>query len=330
MNPLDPATVRRLGDQRRRRQNTMYGVIAAVVVTAAVIPTALIATKGDGKASPPPFTHSTSPDPTPTTVPEPTPTTITFPGNGVEVTTASDVDKLTGTSDAFKAFIAETLAKAVQDSSSCPDAAHGVDVEKYDSSGFALGGVNTCGGYAALWTIQDGTWKEALGTQDEWICGDLTRFSVPDGFAGECYGPKELFGPDEDGGLRLGMSADEVRAAGGTVTPGTGCSEVAPKGITSPDKSPLGYLSPTAGKGVVALFAQHDQVTPRGIGRSSTFTDAKKAYPEGHLRTQDGSWTVEISPGVELRFSPAGDGGDRVTSVALVDVSQDCFEDSHP
>ena len=72
-----------------------------------------------------------------------------------------------------------------------------ITVKKYSSAGFALGGVGGCGGYVALWSLQDGTWKEALGTQDEWTCGDLARFGVPDVFAGDCYRPQ--------GGARPGL-----------------------------------------------------------------------------------------------------------------------------
>jgi hypothetical protein len=334
VNPLEPAAVRRLGDKRRRRQNTMYGAIAAVAVAAAVIPTAILATS-DGDSKPPPILNSTAPDPTPTIVPEPTPIVITFPGGGVTVESAAETGKLTGTTPEFKAFIgAEADKTAEYAAANCPEAAHGIVVKKYHSAGFAQGDVSECGGYVALWVLQDGAWKEAIGTQETWQCGDLTRFSVPDGFAGECYGPKALFGPDDDGALKLGMTADEVRAAGGTVTPGTGCDEVAPRDITSPDKSALGYLSPTPGKGVVALFAQNMQETPRGIRQGASLAEVKKAYPEGSLRAADGSWAVPVGPGTEYRFSFADPNDPTVSPgvnrIALVSTDQDCFEDTHP
>ncbi|MFL6023614.1 MAG: hypothetical protein ACJ72O_09770 [Marmoricola sp.] len=328
VNPLDPASVRRLGDQRRRRQNTMYGAIAAVVVAAAVIPTALIATKDEGSVAPP-----TGP-PTVTQTPEPTPTVITFPGNGVEVKTAADVEKLTGTTSEFKTFIAATLQKAVEDGSKCSGAYHGVTVTKYDSDGFALGGVNSCGGYEALWSIQNGAWKEALGTQDEWVCGDLTRFSVPDGFAGECYGPKQVLGPDSDAGIQLGMTMDEVRAAGGTVsaasTDGTDyCRTVNPKGfpdVTDADGSThvVGYLSVNPDRGVVALFAQKDQVTPRGVRTGDLLDTFKKAYPEA-TKTGFGWYKVPISDTTFYRFDFNQDGALQNISMVL-DGSQGCYE----
>ncbi|MFL6172217.1 MAG: hypothetical protein ACJ716_04925, partial [Marmoricola sp.] len=172
------------GDQRRRRQNTMYGVIAAVVVAVAVIPTALIATKGDGKASPPPFTNPSSVDPTPTPTPAPTSKIIVFPGGGVAIKAPTDTDKLVGTSDEFQAFI-KTVWQQDHDAG-CKTAE--VDVTKYSPDGFGAGGVGGCGGYQALWVNQDDRWKEALGTQDEFICSDLARYNFPDGFA-QCYVP---------------------------------------------------------------------------------------------------------------------------------------------
>ncbi|RNL79053.1 hypothetical protein [Nocardioides marmorisolisilvae] len=181
VNPLDPAAVRRLGDQRRRRQNTMYGVIAAVVVAAAVIPTALIATKDDGKAAPP--TGEVTPTPTPS--PTPSTTIVAFPNGGVAIKAPEDTAKLVGTSDDFKTFIKGVWQKDFD--SGCKTAE--IDVMKYSSAGLGWGGVGGCGGYQAIWALKDGTWREALYTQDEWVCADLERYDVPDGFAGDCYTP---------------------------------------------------------------------------------------------------------------------------------------------
>jgi hypothetical protein len=159
----------------------MYGVIAAVVVAAAVIPTALIATKDDGKAAPP--TGQVTPTPTPS--PTPSTTIVAFPNGGVAIKAPEDTAKLVGTSDDFKTFIKGVWQKDFD--SGCKTAE--VDVMKYTSDGFGLGGVGGCGGYQALWAQVDGTWKEVLHTQDEWRCPELTELKVPDGFAGECYTP---------------------------------------------------------------------------------------------------------------------------------------------
>jgi len=179
VNPLDPAAVRRLGDQRRRRQNTMYGAIAAVVVAVAVIPTALIATKDDGKGGAPLTNQTGTPTPTPS------PTVIVFPDGGVVIKAPEDTDQLVGTSDAFKTFIKTVWQK--DHDAGCKTAE--IDVTKYSPAGFGAGGGGGCGGYQAIWGLKAGTWIEALGTQDEWVCSDLARYDVPDGFAGDCYVP---------------------------------------------------------------------------------------------------------------------------------------------
>ena len=69
-------------------------------------------------------------------------------------------------------------------------------VLKYDPAGFAVGGVNDCGGYAALWGRKDGAWKELIGTQDAWLCSDLKKYGVPaHGVVRTCIGgskPSEM------------------------------------------------------------------------------------------------------------------------------------------
>lgn len=321
VNPLDPAAVRRLGDQRRRRQHAMYGAIAAAVLTAAVVPAAILATRDSGAPPVAPV-----PGPTSSATPSPTPTE-TFPAGGVTVRSEADLAALVGTSDEFKAFIGATLA--ANRTADCPNAEIGV--QKYDDTGFALGTVGGCGGYVALWSVQNGAWKEALGTQDEWLCGDLNRFDVPDGFAGECYGPKELLGPDEDYGIRLGMSADEIGAVGGTAkeTGSGSCSYVFPPGAppTVTANGPvgsIGYLSLDPDRGVVALFAQKDQVTPRGIRQGDTFAQLKKAYPEGRIGDH-AAWWVAIDAEHSYRFDI--DGDDTVQNISLVlNGPQGCYE----
>jgi hypothetical protein len=99
---------------------------------------------------------------------------------------ATDVDKLTGTSPAFKAFIADQAANLTPPAGA-NDCDVGVGVAIYDPAGFARGGVNACGGYAALWGIQDGKWKELIGTQDLWACADLRKFKVPATMTNTCY-----------------------------------------------------------------------------------------------------------------------------------------------
>jgi hypothetical protein len=324
MTPIPPSEVRRLGNRRRTRRRAAYTVVAAAAVVAAIVPVAVLGGRND--AAPPQPLPSVGPTSTPTTTPA---TVITFPGVGVEVKAVSDTSKLEGTTDEFKTFIAGVWQ---QNTADCPTP--DITVKKYSSAGFALGGVGGCGGYVALWTVRAGAWKEALGTQDEWTCGDLTRFSVPDGFAGDCLGPKAVLGPESDAGLRLGMSMDEVKAAGGTVSPaasagGDYCRTVNPKGLpdtTAADgsTSTVGYLSLQPDRGVVALFAQKDQVTSRGIRVGDLLYIFKKAYPEA-TKTGFGWYRVDIDDRSHYRFD--FDRGGVIQNISLeLDGPQGCYE----
>jgi hypothetical protein len=237
------------------------------------------------------------------------------------VTSAADTAQLDGTPETFRTFIVGVWQKDADQGCATPT----VTVQKYSSAGYALGGVGGCGGYAALWVDQDGHWKEALGTQDQWRCSDLRRFDVPTSFAGECYGPSTVFGPTEDQGLRLGMSREQVVAAGGTVVgPAGACQGVNPPGLTPQKDSTLGFLSAMPGKGVVALFAQDDQVTPEGISAGSSRSDVERAYPRGHFDPKRGAWIVPIDAGSHYRFDF---DHRRVRLVSLeAEGPQDCYE----
>ena len=335
--PLDPGQVRRLGDRRRMRRRTAYVVAAAAAIVLAIVPVAVL--DGRDEAAPPTPAHSGPPSPLPTPPPPAAPTqapsatataapdqVISYSGFGVQVVDSAHTSLLRGAPEDFKAFVgrlADQLTADGQDS--CPGADSGVTVKKIGGDEYALGAVNDCGGYVALWVHQGDGWQEALGTQDEWRCGDLTRTGVPASFAGDCYGPSALFGPTDGNGLRLGMSRAEVLAAGGTVTGPTGaCQRVTPPGLTPPKNGTLGYLSAMPGKGVVALYAQRDQVTPAGIGSGSTRREVEQAYPGGHLDPLRGSWIAPIDATGHYRFD-----FDRgfVAQISLeADGPQDCYE----
>lgn len=61
-------------------------------------------------------------------------------------------------------------------------------VQTLRTDGYAVGGVNDCGGYAAMWAVVDGQWTEIQGTQDSWECRTLERYQVPSDVAGtSCY-----------------------------------------------------------------------------------------------------------------------------------------------
>lgn len=136
---------------------------------------------------------SSSPTTEPTSVPtsEPTseatsssatePELITYAGGeaaGVTVHDRADAAQLRGSPRSFKRFVAATAQKLVA-SASCDGAFVGVTVDAVRTDGFAIGGVNECGGYAALWAEIDGTWQEIQGTQDSWDCGVLEKYSFP-------------------------------------------------------------------------------------------------------------------------------------------------------
>jgi hypothetical protein len=109
---------------------------------------------------------------------------------GVEVTSRADAQHLRGAPKSFKRFIGRT-AQRLSDGSTCPDAPAGVTVQKLRTDGFAVGVVDDCGGYAALWAVVRGSWEEIQGTQESWSCGLLERHKVPSSVAGHtCYDRK--------------------------------------------------------------------------------------------------------------------------------------------
>lgn len=106
---------------------------------------------------------------------------------GVEVKQRSDADNLRGAPADFKQFIGD-LAQQNSDASSCADGYVGVTVQTLRTDGFAIGGVNDCGGYLALWAVVDGHWKEVAGTQELWDCKILERYQAPSDVVGDaCY-----------------------------------------------------------------------------------------------------------------------------------------------
>ena len=106
---------------------------------------------------------------------------------GVEVQSRADAQHLRGAPRSFKRFIGRK-AQRIADHSTCTGGYVGVTVERVRTDGYAAGGVNDCGGYAALWAKVDGRWKEIAGTQEIWGCGILERHKVPSSIAGSsCY-----------------------------------------------------------------------------------------------------------------------------------------------
>lgn len=132
-------------------------------------------------------------------------TVIHFPGLHVVHDRATARTYLPGTPRAFRLFAAHEgaavrrLAQSNGESTHCVAQA-GITVTDFAqaaAAGYAIGGVGSCGGYAALWTNATRgaygvtTWREVIGTQDGWYCPDLKRYRVPSALVGtSCYSPK--------------------------------------------------------------------------------------------------------------------------------------------
>lgn len=109
---------------------------------------------------------------------------------GLTIGRPAMVVKLKGTSPAFKRYVAAQV-RLVRADRSCPTSARAITVYKYATNGYALGAVNDCGGYVALWGVRHGAWRQLIGTQDVFRCGQLHRDHVPVGLLndGKCYIP---------------------------------------------------------------------------------------------------------------------------------------------
>jgi|GEM_PF-5122776 len=104
----------------------------------------------------------------------------------VQLKKPSDVSELTDAPQSLKDYFAGLLAKK----STCQYGLT-IGVQRVRTDGYAVGGVTECGGYAAIWAIVDGHWKEVMGSQDVWNCNELKKYQVPDSIAGtKCWDDK--------------------------------------------------------------------------------------------------------------------------------------------
>jgi hypothetical protein len=339
VNPLPADEVRRRGDRRRRTRRTLTSLAAAAVVMGVVVPVALLNGNGEPAGSPPLVgSPSATPTSSPSSAPAPSstptqasppasaapPTTITFPGNGLSISDPADVDKLTGTTPAFQAFMADQVRRAQRAGQQCPDATHGVTVQKYSSAGYAYGGYNDCGGYTALWVDHDDSWQEGYGSQDAWDCDTLTYFGIPRSFVGECFDEQsENFGPKTYAGLRLGMTRAQVTAAGSTVRGGssTSCGSLFLQYQQKVPHQVDGYVSPT--KGLVDIAARPGVKTAEGIGLGSSLQKVRAAYPDAVINDVSGI-LVPHGDGTELQITV--DRKNIVQTMSLRTIDQDCFD----
>jgi hypothetical protein len=108
----------------------------------------------------------------------------THPGIGVYVQHQSDTTLLTGTSQAFRDFIG-SMAQANTDINTakklCEASGVGITVDTYATDSYALGAVNDCGGYVAIWGDIGYGWQELLNSQQEFNCQELHDTGVPVG-----------------------------------------------------------------------------------------------------------------------------------------------------
>ena len=149
--------------------------VASPSVVDSTTPAAPSPTPSDVESSEP--SESTEP-------PAPVPT-LDYGMDGVEIVEPGDVALLEGAPDDFKAFVARQARQTAKDAEQCPGAFHGLTVSRLIGD-YAVGSVNACGGYSAIWSKGEAGWAELLGTQEAWSCADLAADGVPDGLVAQC------------------------------------------------------------------------------------------------------------------------------------------------
>jgi hypothetical protein len=132
-----------------------------------------------------PTPTQTATEPTESTEPPAPVPTLDYGMDGVEIVEPGDVALLEGAPEDFKAFVARQARQAAKDAEECPGAFHGLTVSRLIGD-YAVGSVNACGGYSAIWSKGDAGWAELLGTQEAWSCADLAADGVPDGLVAQC------------------------------------------------------------------------------------------------------------------------------------------------
>lgn len=125
-------------------------------------------------------------------------------------------------------------------------------------------------------------------------------------------------GPDGLGPLRLGMSADEARAAGARLVAshnGTGCSGLS---LVAPGHRIEGDLDPAIG---ISMLTSTGVVTPEGAGDGLPAWRAYAAYPRAQ---RDFPLLLASPPGRSDRIYRMELFHGRVSSLMLVDPNQHC------
>jgi hypothetical protein len=125
-------------------------------------------------------------------------TLIEYHGTESRATLPLRANRLPGAPPEFRAFVKALLHDIWDDlghTAGCKTSGV-VTVNAVRTDGFAMGAVNTrprrhCqtgGGYAVIWAVRHGAWKEVIGTQDVIDCSRLERFDIPSEIGvHECY-----------------------------------------------------------------------------------------------------------------------------------------------
>jgi hypothetical protein len=125
-------------------------------------------------------------------------TLIEYHGREAQATLPLRADRLPGAPPEFRAFVKAQLHEMWDElghTAGCKSSPL-ITVDALRTDGFAMGGVNTVprrhchtgGGYAAIWAVRHGAWKEVIGTQDVVACSRLERFGIPSEIGvHECY-----------------------------------------------------------------------------------------------------------------------------------------------
>ena len=125
-------------------------------------------------------------------------TLIEFHGTESRAALPLRANRLPGAPKEFRAFVKAQLHDLWDElghTAGCKSSPL-ITVNALRTDGFAMGAVNTrprrhCqtgGGYAAIWAVRHGAWKEVIGTQDVVACTRLERFGIPSEIGvHECY-----------------------------------------------------------------------------------------------------------------------------------------------